>query len=1067
MVSENGNGFQFTEMGKNLSFVPKWEEVKEMLEFCWDSFFKQDVSSAVIKKANKLIDQVRTNWKDAPGSVSRFFDGLVIAPLMISLHKHLVNWDYHQSISHMKQHQCSDEAWKIVSELFSLFGWTVADESNKDQKLSNRGKFILERALNMGVAVSYSPLLQQSKQLFFGIPSEVLKLDSQGNETHVDRTLNVIGSGSMHGNYFDALCQQIEEIFDDGEFESQPRFICDMGCGDGHLLASIYKHIVKQTKRGQVLDKYPLSVIGVDFNHAALEETRKTLTKEQIPHKVIHGDIGNPEQLLKDLVSQCGSDEGKDVVHVRSFLDHDRPFLPITNHSSLAKRKEFCNNLSSGCFVKEDGSVLANSELIQNLVEHLSRWSSILNKHGGFILEVHCLEPEISEQYLDMCSSLYFDACQSMSRQWLVESHVWILAAAEAGLFPHKGKLKLLPEKAPYKRMSLTRFVTKPFSIRLANQLDADSLVALEQKSATFHKFSIGQITLLLSERVGMNFVLESNGTICGSIYSQCVPNLQSIDSISWETWCDLKFDSVSDKSPRLLRINAISTQMEEELRNFFLVYAQCFGIPNVFIVTAEKERLCSIGEESQTLVSWFPAENENENRMDGILLLYFISPSPLKSIVPHSNVSSLSVSNEEIQNVRKEIKRTVKSLLDERGKKKFGVDVPFMELGLDSLATTQLVKEISSSFKIQLPPTILFDHPTTLTLCEFIHSSVQIHSQTPSQPPLLSTRLALPKFSENFPQFKFEQVRKQVKRVVMDLLNTQSRSSIQNTQPLMEIGLDSLGATQLIREISSIFDTPLPPTILFDFPTIDSLSKQIVLILNAQNFTNPKQEVNSIISTTKNNSNKEIAIIGMSCKFPGGIEDPFMFWEAIGTGKCMIEKVPFSRWDVDAVIAQNTTLTDSVKQSMMFGGFVKDLELFDASFFGISPTEALAMDPQQRLVLEYAYLALMDAGYTKTGIAGKNIGVFVGVMADDFSQLNTEHSHDKALRTQISGPSALSGRVSYCFGLHGPSVSYDTACSSSLVALHGAIAAINNYECDVAIVAGVNAMLSSHRSID
>src|SRR3990167_2529374 len=370
------------------------------------------------------------------------------------------------------------------------------------------------------------------------------------------------------------------------------------------------------------------------------------------------------------------------------------------------------------------------------------------------------------------------------------------------------------------------------------------------------------------------------------------------------------------------------------------------------------------------------------------------------------------------------------------------------MQLGLDSLATTQLVKEINSAFGIHLPPTILFDFPTVEKLSNQVNILVSG----------VSTHLA----SLNT---DFTEVLNKVREVVTNLLGSQLEN-IQNTQPLMEIGLDSLGATQLIREISSIFDTPLPPTILFDFPTIDSLSKQIVLILNAQNFTNPKQEVNSIISTTKNNSNKEIAIIGMSCKFPGGIEDPFMFWEAISTGKCMIEKIPFSRWDVDAVIAQNTTLTDSVKQSMMFGGFVKDLELFDASFFGISPTEALAMDPQQRLVLEYAYLALMDAGYTKTGIAGKNIGVFVGVMADDFSQLNTEHSHDKALRTQISGPSALSGRVSYCFGLHGPSVSYDTACSSSLVALHGAIAAINNYECDVAIVAGVNAMLSSHRSL-
>jgi hypothetical protein len=238
--------------------------------------------------------------EDSNLSMVKFMNGLILAPMMISLHKYLVNWDYHQSISYLEQHQCSENSWDLVINLFSHLKLCNNGDGKERVQLSNRGKFFLERALNMGVAVSYKPLLCQVEELFTGSPSRILAYDSNGNETHVDRTLNVIGSGSMHGNYFTVLCETIGEIFNNEEdLESQPRFICDMGCGDGHLLSIVYKYISQHTKRGLFLEKYPLLAIGVDFNKAALEETQKTLQREGIPHKVLYGDIGDPEQLLK------------------------------------------------------------------------------------------------------------------------------------------------------------------------------------------------------------------------------------------------------------------------------------------------------------------------------------------------------------------------------------------------------------------------------------------------------------------------------------------------------------------------------------------------------------------------------------------------------------------------------------------------------------------------------------------------------------------------------------------------------------------------------------------------
>ena len=196
-------------------------------------------------------------------------------------------------------------------------------------------------------------------------------------------------------------------------------------------------------------------------------------------------------------------------------------------------------------------------------------------------------------------------------------------------------------------------------------------------------------------------------------------------------------------------------------------------------------------------------------------------------------------------------------------------------------------------------------------------------------------------------------------------------------------------------------------------------------------------------VSLRTENKDSEISIVGLSCRFPGGLEGPAKFWDAIRTGQCTVGKVPFSRWDVDAVTASDPTLSDDAKRRMMWGGFVDDLELFDNSFFKISSAEASAMDPQQRLLLEYSYLACADGGYDWTSLQNANIGVFVGIMASDVN--------DMALRPQ-QHPSTGPGRVSYSFGLTGPSASFDTACSSSITALHAGVRALQHSECEAAI---------------
>ena len=186
---------------------------------------------------------------------------------------------------------------------------------------------------------------------------------------------------------------------------------------------------------------------------------------------------------------------------------------------------------------------------------------------------------------------------------------------------------------------------------------------------------------------------------------------------------------------------------------------------------------------------------------------------------------------------------------------------------------------------------------------------------------------------------------------------------------------------------------------------------------------------------STDNKSRNGVSIVGMSCRFPGGVESPSMFWDLMKNGACTSSKVPFSRWDVNVEVARNKAIGVSVARCIQWGSFVQDLDLFDAGFFGISAAEASTMDPQQRLLLECTYLALVDAGNTKESVQGRNIGVFVGILnsysSKDINPLSS-HAVKGAYAANGTDHATAAGRISFVFGLQGPCSVYSTACSSS-----------------------------------
>ncbi|WP_203721069.1 beta-ketoacyl synthase N-terminal-like domain-containing protein, partial [Paractinoplanes brasiliensis] len=251
------------------------------------------------------------------------------------------------------------------------------------------------------------------------------------------------------------------------------------------------------------------------------------------------------------------------------------------------------------------------------------------------------------------------------------------------------------------------------------------------------------------------------------------------------------------------------------------------------------------------------------------------------------------------------------------------------------------------------------------------------------------------------------------------------------------DLGFDSLTAVELRNRLGAASGVRLPATLVFDYPTPRVLTRFLIDELTG---SGPQTAVAVAAAAP---IDEPIAIVGMSCRFPGGVEDPQQLWNLLAAGGDGITAIPADRgWPE----------TDDATR----GGFLTDVAGFDAGFFGISPREALAMDPQQRLLLEGVWQALEDAGIDPVGLRGSDTGVYVGIASSGYG-LGADIGEGHVMTGSTT--SVASGRVAYTLGLEGPAVSVDTACSSSLVALHLASQALRSGECGMALAGGVTVL--------
>ena len=225
-------------------------------------------------------------------------------------------------------------------------------------------------------------------------------------------------------------------------------------------------------------------------------------------------------------------------------------------------------------------------------------------------------------------------------------------------------------------------------------------------------------------------------------------------------------------------------------------------------------------------------------------------------------------------------------------------------------------------------------------------------------------------------------------------------------------------------------------------------------------------RELRSRLQQAESRCREPIAVVGIGLRFPGGASDLSSFWQLLAEGKDAISEIPSDRWDRDAYFDPDPDR--SGKMNVRHGGFIDGVDQFDAEFFGISPREAASMDPQHRLLLEVCWEALEHAGESPARVADSQTAVFIGIANGDYLRmLYADPDQIDPYAASGNGFSLASGRLSYLLGVHGPSVTIDTACSSSLVALHLACQSLRLGECSIALVGGVNLILSPELHIN
>ncbi len=356
--------------------------------------------------------------------IAKHIEGILVGPITVFLAMDGMFHKYFMEASFTADEFHEDpESFSKILDFFVHLGWFT--KKNAHYKFTNKGFFFARRASAYGVTVSYIPTFRRVDELMFGNANILRSSLPNVTEIHVDREMNVWGSGGAHAAYFKKIDQIIIQLFNKPITE-QPKGILDMGCGNGAFLTHLFEVIEQRTSRGQLLEEHPLFLVGVDYNKAALKVTRANLIKADIWAKVIWGDIANPKQLQQNLINDYGI-KLSELLNVRTFLDHNRPW--ITPKNTNLKRTSSSTGAYACC-----GERLANNAVEENLKEHFEKWKPFIEKFGLLLIELHTINPELAAKNIGKTAVTAYDATHGFSDQYILEIDVFMKILNELNL---------------------------------------------------------------------------------------------------------------------------------------------------------------------------------------------------------------------------------------------------------------------------------------------------------------------------------------------------------------------------------------------------------------------------------------------------------------------------------------------------------------------------------------------------------------------------------------------------------------------------------------------------------